>query len=53
MSRLPSLIIAGLLAAPALFNSALAATPINETRPLDARGHLAIEKLKGRIDVRA
>ena len=53
MSRLPALTLAGLLVAPMLFNGALAATPINETRPLDARGHLSIENLKGRIDVRA
>lgn len=53
MSRLPVFLIAGLLAAPTLFNSVQAATPINETRPLDARGHLTIENLKGRIDVRA
>ncbi|KGQ20424.1 DUF4124 domain containing protein [Lysobacter dokdonensis DS-58] len=36
------------VAAPA----AWAATPINETRPLDARGHIEIENLKGRIQVR-
>ena len=36
------------VAAPA----AWAATPINETRPLDARGRLEIENLKGRIQVR-
>jgi len=30
-----------------------AATPINETRPLDARGTLEIDNLKGRIEVRA
>ena len=30
---------------------AFAATPINETRPLDARGHVEIENLKGRIEV--
>lgn len=53
MSRIPALMIAGLLAAPALCNSALAATPINETRPLAARGHLTVENLKGRIEVRA
>lgn len=29
----------------------LAATPINETRPLDANGHLAIDNLKGSIEV--
>jgi DUF4097 and DUF4098 domain-containing protein YvlB len=53
MPRLPALIIAGLLAAPTLFNGALAATPINETRPLAARGHLSVENLKGTIEVRA
>src|SRR5689334_24401040 len=53
MSRLPILLIAGALVAPALFNSALAATPINETRPLDGRGHLTVENLKGSIEVRA
>lgn len=31
---------------------AFAATPINETRPLDARGHVEIENLKGRIQVK-
>ena len=36
------------LAAP----SAWAATPINETRPLSARGHVEIDNLKGRIQVR-
>ena len=41
MSRLPAMIIAGLLPAPTLWSSALAATPINETRPLAARGHEA------------
>src|SRR5690606_6082935 len=30
-----------------------AGTPINETRPLDARGRIDIENLKGRIEVRA
>ena len=32
---------------------ALAATPINETRPLDPDGRVEIENLKGRIEVRA
>lgn len=32
---------------------AFAATPINETRPLDPAGSVEIENLKGRIDVRA
>ena len=53
LSRLPLLLLAGALAAPALFNSALAATPINETRPLEARGHLSVDNLKGSIEVRA
>ena len=30
-----------------------AGTPINETRPLDARGRIDIENVKGRIEVRA
>lgn len=42
-----------LLALPMLSGSARAATPINETRPLDARGHLNVENVKGRIQVRA
>lgn len=37
------------LASPLLF----AATPIDETRPLDARGRIEIDNLKGRIQVRA
>lgn len=32
---------------------ALAATPIDETRPLDPRGKVEIDNLKGRIEVRA
>lgn len=44
---------AGLIAAPMLSSSAQAATPINETRALDARGHLSVENVKGRIEVRA
>ncbi len=31
---------------------AYAGTPINETRPLDARGRVEIENLKGRVEVR-
>ena len=46
-STLPLLFLA-CLAAPA----AWAATPINESRPLDARGHVEIENIKGRIQVR-
>ena len=37
----------------ALPGTALAATPINETRPLDPTGRIDIENLKGRIQVRA
>jgi len=37
------------LASPAL----LAATPIDQTRPLDARGRIEVDNLKGRIQVRA
>lgn len=40
--------LAYLAAAPAF-----AATPINQTRPLDPRGRVEIENVKGRIDVRA
>lgn len=32
---------------------AFAATPINETRPLDPTGHVEIANIKGRIDVQA
>jgi len=32
---------------------ALAATPINQARPLDARGRIEIDNLKGRVEVRA
>lgn len=53
MSRLPAFLAAAVLAAPSLAGTALAATPVNETRPLDARGHLTVENLKGRIEVRA
>lgn len=51
MSRLrQTTIAAALLAAIA---PAFAATPINETRALDARGRVEIENLKGRIEVKA
>lgn len=52
MSRLASpiaLLGLALLASTPL----LAATPINESRPLDPRGRVEIENLKGRIEVRA
>jgi DUF4097 and DUF4098 domain-containing protein YvlB len=45
-------ILAAALAA-ALPLAAGAATPINETRPLDARGRVEVENVKGRIEVRA
>lgn len=51
MFRSPILIVA-LLASSLPLASAFAATPINETRPLDARGRLEVENLKGRIEVR-
>ena len=46
--RLLTLSLLACLAAPA----AWAATPINQTRPLDARGRVEIENLKGSIQVR-
>ncbi|TDK21534.1 hypothetical protein E2F46_14975 [Luteimonas aestuarii] len=44
---------AALLAAITLAAPAFAATPIDETRPLDARGSVEISNVKGRIEVRA
>lgn len=44
------ILLPALLAALPL--AALAATPIDETRPLDARGNVEISNLKGRIEVR-
>ena len=46
-----SLLLAALLAGLALA-PAWAAKPIDETRPLDARGTVEVENLKGRIQVR-
>ena len=46
----PSLLFVSLLALSAATH---AATPIDQTRPLDARGRIDIENLKGRIQVRA
>ncbi len=46
-----TIISLALLAALAL--PAIAATPIDETRPLDARGSIDISNVKGRIEVRA
>ena len=45
---LSTALLACLAAAPVF-----AATPINETRPLDARGSLEVSNVKGRIEVRA
>ncbi len=47
--RLGLAMLAGLLASTPL----LAATPINELRPLDPRGRVEIDNLKGRIEVLA
>lgn len=44
---------AAALATVLLAPAALAATPIHESRPLDARGHLRVENLKGLVEVRA
>jgi len=46
--KLLTLTLMALVSAPA----AWAATPINQTRPLESRGHVEIENLKGRIQVR-
>ncbi|MFD0739298.1 DUF4097 domain-containing protein [Lysobacter koreensis] len=49
--RIPgiALLSVAILASAPLF----AATPINQSRPLDPRGRVEIENIKGRIDVRA
>ena len=49
-ARFSPLLLSLLLALP---GAALAATPINETRPLDPTGRVDIENIKGRIQVRA
>lgn len=46
------LIVISLLAALVSAPAAWAATPINQTRPLDKRAHLSVENVKGRIQVR-
>lgn len=51
MATLP-LLRATVLASLVAGASALAATPINETRPLPATGHVSIDNLKGSITVR-
>lgn len=50
-ARLTSCLALALALAVAL--PAFAATPINESRPLSPQGHLTVENLKGRIEVRA
>ena len=47
-----ALLRAAVLASLAFGASALAATPINETRPLSATGHVSIDNLKGTVTVR-
>lgn len=49
MRMLAKLLLTTLAAAVAL--PAVAATPINQTRPLDARGRVEIENLKGKVEV--
>lgn len=51
MIRMSSLALALALSGAAA--TAIAATPIDETRPLDARGRLSVENVKGRIEVEA
>lgn len=41
------------LALTMAMHAALAATPINETRPLDPRGRIEIENVKGSVEVKA
>jgi DUF4097 and DUF4098 domain-containing protein YvlB len=52
-SRMTRILPLTLALAAAVAAPAFAATPINETRPLDARGRVEIENVKGRIQVRA
>ncbi|HWS77523.1 MAG TPA: DUF4097 family beta strand repeat-containing protein [Thermomonas sp.] len=54
MSRFPNNPIRTLLALACIAAfPAFAATPIDQTRPLDPRGRVEIDNLKGRVDVRA
>lgn len=46
-------ILAAALAAALPIAAVQAATPINQTRPLDARGRVEVENIKGTIEVRA
>ena len=48
----PALLRATVLASLVAGASALAATPINETRPLSATGSVSIDNLKGTVNVR-
>lgn len=48
----PRILVAAVLAALVPL-AVQAATPVNETRPLDARGRVEVENLKGSIEVRA
>ena len=50
--RRPTHVLSLVLLASLACTPLLAATPINETRPLDPRGRVDIENLKGRIQVR-
>ncbi|HSX64843.1 MAG TPA: hypothetical protein VLF15_08945, partial [Pseudoxanthomonas sp.] len=47
-----SMFVIVLLAAASLAPPALAQSAIDESRPLDARGRIDIENVKGRIEVR-
>ena len=48
-----SMMVSALALACATALPALAATPIDQTRPLDPRGRVEIDNLKGRVEVRA
>lgn len=48
-----SLLVAAALTATALAPDAIAQSAIDQTRPLDARGRIDIDNVKGRIEVRA
>lgn len=52
-SRAPILALAPLFIGLCAAFPALAGTPIDQTRPLDPRGRVEIDNLKGRVDVRA
>jgi DUF4097 and DUF4098 domain-containing protein YvlB len=52
-TRIPFARLAVVVALAVTSTAAVAATPINETRPLSPRGRVEIENPKGRIEVRA